>query len=118
MQAKDIPTLDVLQNIAKHEARWSIGVSVWLINGWTWRPHGPGPDETGEAVWSEKVLRAKLSRMLRSGLVDGCCCGCRGDFVLTDKGRSRLAARDEQHAVKSASDKRAIYLATKAKSNG
>jgi hypothetical protein len=90
VQAKDIPTVDVLRNIAKHEAEWSIGVSIWLINGWTFRMHGPGPEEAGEALWPEKVLVAKLSKMIRRGLVDGCCCGCRGDFVLTDKGRKLL----------------------------
>ncbi len=28
----------------------------------------------------EKVLHAKLSSMLRRGLIHGCSCGCRGDW--------------------------------------
>ncbi len=34
-----------------------------------------------------KVVAAKLSRLLKRGFVDGCDCGCRGDWELTDKGR-------------------------------
>ncbi len=26
------------------------------------------------------LVRAKLAKMIRKGLVDGCACGCRGDF--------------------------------------
>lgn len=34
-----------------------------------------------------KVVAAKLSKLLRRGLVTGCACGCRGDWELTTKGR-------------------------------
>lgn len=27
-----------------------------------------------------KVIRAKLKSLIKRGLVDGCVCGCRGDF--------------------------------------
>lgn len=30
---------------------------------------------------------AKMQSLIDRGLVDGCTCGCRGDFELTDKGR-------------------------------
>lgn len=33
-----------------------------------------------------KVVKAKLYQMIRAGLIDGCTCGCRGDFTL--KGRN------------------------------
>ena len=36
---------------------------------------------------------AKMRALIRRGLVEGCECGCRGDFVLTDKGRALLALR-------------------------
>ncbi|ALY08732.1 hypothetical protein FDH65_gp47 [Arthrobacter phage Circum] len=37
-----------------------------------------------------KVINAKLNRLIRKGLIDGCTCGCRGDFELTDAGREML----------------------------
>ena len=35
-----------------------------------------------------RLVANKLDSMIRRGLVDGCACGCRGDFVLTDAGRA------------------------------
>lgn len=37
----------------------------------------------------EKLVLAKMRGLIRRGLVSGCACGCRGDFKLTEKGRSR-----------------------------
>jgi hypothetical protein len=37
----------------------------------------------------EKVVRAKLGQLKKRGLVDGCGCGCRGDWHLTDAGKAR-----------------------------
>lgn len=39
----------------------------------------------GEGI-PERVLLAKLVAMKRRGLIDGCGCGCRGDWELTSKG--------------------------------
>lgn len=38
-----------------------------------------------------KVVAAKLSKLLKRGLLTGCDCGCRGDWELTDKGRELVA---------------------------
>lgn len=38
-----------------------------------------------------KIVRAKAARLIERGLMDGCTCGCRGDFELTDAGRAYLA---------------------------
>lgn len=35
-----------------------------------------------------KVVAAKLSRLLKRGLLSGCDCGCRGDWELTAEGRN------------------------------
>lgn len=43
--------------------------------------------------YPDKLRRAKVKSMLRKGLIDGCACGCRGDFELTDKGRQILKDR-------------------------
>ena len=37
-----------------------------------------------------KVVAAKLSKLLKRGLLSGCDCGCRGDWELTAKGREWL----------------------------
>jgi hypothetical protein len=39
----------------------------------------------------EKVLVAKLNKLVKRGLLDGCTCGCRGDFWVTPKGHEFLA---------------------------
>jgi hypothetical protein len=46
-----------------------------------------------EELWEypPKVLLAKLRRLVTRGLLDGCGCGCRGDFEITDGGREILA---------------------------
>jgi predicted transcriptional regulator len=46
------------------------------------------PDET-----PVKLARAKMGMLIRRGLVDGCTCGCRGDFELTAKGADLLSRR-------------------------
>lgn len=39
-----------------------------------------------------KLVLAKMRQMIKKGLLDGCACGCRGDFTLTEKGRAMLHA--------------------------
>jgi hypothetical protein len=34
----------------------------------------------------EKVIRAKLHALIRRKYINGCTCGCRGDFELTEAG--------------------------------
>lgn len=38
----------------------------------------------------EKLAVAKMGQLIKRGLAKGCLCGCRGDFDITDKGRSYL----------------------------
>lgn len=38
----------------------------------------------------DKLVLAKMRMLLDRGVVTGCGCGCRGDFVITDKGRQEL----------------------------
>lgn len=42
-----------------------------------------------------KLALAKVRMLLRRGLVEGCGCGCRGDFFLTDKGKLFLDENNE-----------------------
>lgn len=43
-------------------------------------------DEIQERM-PENLIRAKALKLIKRGLIDGCACGCRGDFSLTEKGR-------------------------------
>ena len=37
-----------------------------------------------------KLVVAKMKQMIKKGIVDGCGCGCRGDYVITQKGLEQL----------------------------
>jgi len=39
-----------------------------------------------------KLVLGKMRMLIRRGLVDGCPCGCRGDFEITEKGEQFLDA--------------------------
>lgn len=57
--------------------RWDV---AWVLSG--------HPGETSFAAdapalrYPEKVVLAKAKTLVRRGIIDGCCCGCRGDFFL------------------------------------
>jgi hypothetical protein len=111
MQCKDIPDRPVLRFLASIE-RGEVTVS------WEERQCAPGyggPIPAGSyvarsAIWfakedgsplsqnsvqhamppgvAPKLALAKMRMLMRRGWVDGCPCGCRGDFELTDRGRA------------------------------
>ena len=92
MKCSDIPDLPILAHIAKIEESFSLGANWAALSvpadEWQWRSvRNAMPEGTGE-----KVILAKMRVLIRNGLVQGCCCGCRGDFTLTEKGIQRLAA--------------------------
>lgn len=91
MQAKDVPDRPVVAFVATHGG---IGCN-WFET--VFEPSGRAnqrsvlhamPDDT-----PPKVALAKMRALIRRGLVEGCACGCRGDFELTAKGRAWLAER-------------------------
>lgn len=101
-QAKDIPDADVLAALdPEPNPRW---MTHWprpagtdpaeAINGraqpWPWSICTAVPSL---AAFPEKVMRSKLASMMRRGLIDGCDCGCRGDWMLTEKGRAARVGR-------------------------
>src|SRR5678815_4892395 len=97
MQAKDISDDAVISLVrACNEARCN-GDETW---GW----HGgrPGykhdPNTPAQGHWAnlyditkalgnppEKVVLAKLRRLINRGLITGCGCGCRGDFEIPER---------------------------------
>lgn len=73
-QAKDIADVEILRAVEE---------LCFMENAWavTWNVQAQFP------AFPPKVVNAKLSRLLRRGLLTGCDCGCRGDWELTHRGR-------------------------------
>ncbi|MBV8060794.1 MAG: hypothetical protein JO253_04630 [Alphaproteobacteria bacterium] len=97
MQCKDIPDLPILQFLADLDAsdEWPTSWGTWHVYEYEGQPSPPNsvtramPDK--EATPS-KLVQAKMRGLIERGLVDGCTCGCRGDYELTEKGIAMLAA--------------------------
>jgi hypothetical protein len=92
MQCKDIPDRPVLQFLV--DRPWSdIRNATWFATAT--EAHGDyGANSVLLAMppnTPEKLALAKMRSLIRRGLVDGCPCGCRGDFEITAKGRSILS---------------------------
>lgn len=76
LQCKHIPDVPILQFLSR-QTRWST--------------HGNGYSmptvQDAMPEWTPRKLQiAKMVMLKRRGLVDGCGCGCRGDWRITDKG--------------------------------
>ena len=76
MKCSDIPDKPILEFLAKNPEEW---------HNWYF-----GDEKDVSQVMPsdvpEKLVLAKMRQMIRRGVVDGCPCGCRGDFVITEKG--------------------------------
>jgi hypothetical protein len=81
MQAKDVPDRPVLEFLASLNGEWA----NWYSIG-----HPRSVRNAMSPDTPEKVVLAKMRQLKKRGLVDGCGCGCRGDFVLTGRGRQFL----------------------------
>lgn len=86
LQCKDIPDRPVLAFLATL-GRWATWYGPYV-------DLGPLPDNSVRHAMPPatpgKLALAKMRMLIRSGLVDGCPCGCRGDFEITEKGRAFL----------------------------
>jgi hypothetical protein len=80
MQCKDIPDRPILQLLAKNPGVWH---NWYFDNDKNVRTAMP-VDVPG------KLVIGKMRMLMRRGLVDGCDCGCRGDFEITPKGIAYL----------------------------
>lgn len=72
MKASDVPDVLFLQTVLKVAQPWGLTMRTDVERA------------LPEYPW--KVLLAKASRLIKRGLMDGCDCGCRGDYRLLDKG--------------------------------
>src|SRR5260221_371501 len=81
---KDIPDQPVLDFIAAQGGKWC-----------TWNGDGSVMPNVAVAMPEgvpAKVVLAKMRRLIKRGLVEGCICGCRGDFHLPTVRRMVIAA--------------------------
>jgi hypothetical protein len=73
-QAKDVPEAVILHALSKRPGEWHVQDGDGSIM----------PSITAEApelaAFPPKVLRRKLGAMARRGIINGCECGCRGDW--------------------------------------
>jgi len=83
LQIKDIPDEPILELLRARPGTW-----------FTWFPSRPEEDEIMPTVVSafpaglpDKLVLAKMNSLIRRGLIEGCACGCRGDFEITEKGK-------------------------------
>lgn len=87
MQCKDIPDKPILEFLKSLNGSWA----TWFYGEY---------DNTVQKVFpieaqNTKLVLAKMRQMIRRGVVEGCPCGCRGDFVITKKGLEEL---NENHS--------------------
>lgn len=101
MQCKDIPEEPILRRLAEFRPTagfWSRQPDPLSFTLFNVVLEGDDPNEFMPTLvpafppgcdW--KLMNAKMNGLLRRGLVDGCPCGCRGDWHITPKGREHLA---------------------------
>ena len=103
MKADDIPDLALVQLVSEcadgicdypmtagyHGGRPGYGYVAGAGN-----PHWAYTSELQAKLpqFPPKVVLAKLRALNKRGLLDGCTCGCRGDWEMTEAGREFLAA--------------------------
>jgi ribosomal protein S19E (S16A) len=81
MKCSDIPDLPVLRFVEKHGG---IGCN-WFGNRFERSVTHAMPEGT-----PGKLVRAKMRQLTKAGFIEGCHCGCRGDYELTEKGRQQI----------------------------
>ena len=88
MKCKDIderPILEFVRNLNDHpidEGPIYCSTATWFRG---FNNSVPMPEGT-----PENLIIAKMAQMIKKGVLDGCPCGCRGDYEITDKGREEL----------------------------
>jgi hypothetical protein len=89
MKTKDIPDQPILEFLSQIAPRWAF----WF--------EGSETSILGRAIpidTPKNLVLAKMRNLIKRGLVQGCACGCRGDFEITDKGREWLIETERNQA--------------------
>lgn len=77
MQCKDIPNKPILEFLLKNKGQLCNRFEdTYEFSVQRAMPNNLPPN----------LVLAKMKQMIKTGLVKGCACGCRGDFRITDKG--------------------------------
>jgi len=86
VQCKDIPTLPILKFVQDRNDnardQWDARWCNWA-SGDEYDVHKAMPEGL-----PDNLVLAKMRKLIRAGYLHGCGCGCRGDFTITDKGRT------------------------------
>lgn len=77
MQCKDIPDKPILEFLLRFKPHWC---------NWFGDEYDKSVTQAMPKGINENLILAKMKMLIRRGLVEGCTCGCRGDFVITEKG--------------------------------
>jgi hypothetical protein len=85
LQIKDIPDKPILEFLLVNKGTWCNWFKGYENSVRNAMPQNPA---------SDKLILAKMSKLMERGLVDGCDCGCRGDFEITPKGEEWLSNGD------------------------
>ena len=80
-KCKDIPDKPILEFLLNNKGNWC---------NWHFEDEKDVRNAMPTNLASEKLILAKMKQLIKRGLVDGCACGCRGDFEITSKGEEWL----------------------------
>lgn len=89
MQCKDIPTIPILKFLAKNPKEWH----NWFFgNDFDVRHAMPNGFKL-----PDNLVLSKMKKLIKKELIDGCDCGCRGDFVINQKGLDEINKNDSRN---------------------
>jgi hypothetical protein len=77
-QAKDIPDDLMLMAILSCSKEYVSSSRIRKLPAMLWEIQDALP-------YPGKVVLAKLKSMIKRKMIDGCACGCRGDFTIVEK---------------------------------
>ena len=85
LQCKNIPDKPILEFLLANKGTWC-----------NWFEYGENSVRVAmpQNLASDKLILAKMRSLIGRGLVNGCGCGCRGDFEITPKGEEWLSNGD------------------------
>lgn len=98
MKCSDIEDYPILIAIANRQYYSSFGSTLHDLAHVMWENVDYDIAVTGCSNYDDlevlpyNLVKAKMRRLIKRGLVHGCACGCRGDFTLTVKGNMELAS--------------------------
>ena len=77
MKCKDIPIIPILKRVYERRPHWCCTFGKEFENS----IRHAFPENV-----NDHIVLAKMTQIIKNGLLNGCTCGCRGDFEITEKG--------------------------------